>query len=595
MCRIAGIVSNQVNSQQINAQVKTMCDVMQHGGPDDAGIYIDDHANVCFGHRRLSILDLSKNGHQPMSDLAKKVWITFNGEIYNYRELKRELKQLGADFLSETDTEVILQAYIHWGIASFNKLRGMFAFAIYDIAKASTYLVRDANAIKPLYYSTQNGQLSFASEIKAFKAAGLITQTDERWPAWLLSYGHIPEPFTTLKNVFSLAKGHLLCWNNNSGTHLVNSYATIPNSNTITDKGVAENGIDEGLRLAVNRQLVSDAPIGVFLSGGIDSSILSLLANHQGSGSLRTISVYFDEKQYDERSYQAAVLSKINGQNFTHLVKKEDLDTYLPEILTSMDMPTTDGINSWFISKYAHDAGLKVVLSGIGADELFGGYPSFERIKFLPYLKYLPKSILAKANLIPVKNYKRLSYLAHDYPAADYLFLRGLYAPGDIARILDMDEAQLNDILFYSNTFPLLNAYDGLHASWFETNFYMQNQLLRDTDVMSMCHGLEVRLPFLDEDFIAFISRIKPKLRFDNDRPKKILIDTFKTIVPQIVWDRPKMGFTFPLQQWMKSNKCIANEDAYRGKFAKNVIRDFKHNRSHWSRAFALYQVQQDV
>jgi asparagine synthase (glutamine-hydrolysing) len=348
------------------------------------------------------------------------------------------------------------------------------------------------------------------------------------------------------------------------------------------------------LQKAVTRQLIADAPIGVFLSGGIDSSLITLLANSQQE-QLTTISIFFDEKKYDERPYQNVILNKIKGDNYKHLVKQRDFEDFFPQIMSSMDMPTTDGINSWFISKYAHDAGLKAVLSGIGGDELFGGYPSFKRIAYLRYLRNLPAFIFKGAQISNTDSYKRFAYLKHDHPAADYLFIRGLYTPTDIASVLNMDEKHVNEILFGTNNFPDLGPYDQLHAAWFETNLYMQNQLLRDTDVMSMSHGLEVRVPFLDEDFQNFTKQIDPSIRFDNDRPKKILIDSFRSILPEFVWNRPKMGFSFPLEDWMKSNKNICDETSYRGRAAKSLIRKFKSGKTHWSRAFALYQIQSHV
>jgi len=571
-----------------------MCNAMQHGGPDDEGVFVNGTAGVALGHRRLSIIDLSSNGHQPMTDTAKKAWITFNGEIYNYRQLKKELLALGAPFYSETDTEVILQAYLHWGTAAFAKLRGMFAFALYDIAGHATYLVRDTTGIKPLYYTTEGGKLMFASEVKAFKAAGVANTTDERWPVWLLSFGHIPEPFTTINGVLCLPKGHYLQWDSN-GTYIVNSYANNITGNTIDKADIAKEGIYSHLLESVNRQLISDAPIGVFLSGGIDSSILTLLANAAKKQQLKTISIYFEEKAYDERPYQDAITSTVTGECYKHLVKQQDFETHLPQIIESMDVPTTDGINTWFISKYAHDAGLKAVLSGIGADELFGGYPSFSRMAYLNYLHKLPSALLSAAQLFSNDGYKRFVYLQHPTPAADYLFLRGLFTPADIAQVMNMDESQVNSILFNTLTFPRLESYDKLHAAWFETNIYMQNQLLRDTDVMSMSHGLEVRVPFLDEDFQAYVSRIKPSIRFDSGRPKKLLIDSFNAILPQTVWKRPKMGFSFPLQSWMGNSPAITDQGRYKNGASKKIIGKFKNGQLHWSRAFALYQIQGHV
>jgi asparagine synthase (glutamine-hydrolysing) len=594
MCRIAGLITNKLEQRSIKAAVTAMCDTMQHGGPDDDGIFEDVAENLVFGHRRLSIIELNQNGHQPMADNNAQVWITFNGEIFNYQELRRELEQLGAKFATQTDTEVIINAYLYWQTKSFSKLKGMFAFALYDTRKAQTYLVRDSGGVKPLYYFVEPGQLAFASEIKAFKASGIATQPDIEWPVRLLAYGHIPEPYTTLKNVRSLPKGHYLIREQNGATAL-KSYIANENGAAIISTKEAQEGVFSLLNSAVKHQLISDAPIGVFLSGGIDSSILTLLASLEPAHRLKTVSIYFNEKQYDERNYQDALLSIVGGENHKHLVTEADFNRYFATILTAMDMPTTDGINSWFISKYAHDTGLKAVLSGTGADELFGGYPSFERIGLIKYLRTIPSSLLKKSNLIKFRNYKRLSYLAYHHSAADYLFLRGLYTVRDISRAIDIDEAQVADILFRDNSYPHFGRYDKLHAAWFETNMYMQNQLLRDTDVMSMCHGLEVRVPFLDENLRAFITRIDPAILFGNERPKQLLIDSFKELLPPCIWNRPKMGFTFPLQKWMKDNHNVADPGFYNTKFAKEIINKFQTGKTHWSQAFALYQVQAHV
>lgn len=402
-----------------------MCNALQHGGPDDEGIFLNKEKNVVFGHRRLSIIDLSSNGHQPMADMQQKAWITFNGEIYNYQELKKDLLALGAKFYSKTDTEVIIQAYLNWGTAAFAKLRGMFAFALYDIDKALTYLVRDSTGVKPLYYHIQNWQLSFASEVKAIQTAGIATEFDPEWQVRFLAYGHVPEPYTTLKNVLSLAKGHFLCWDNNNNICTIKQYSYPASKSYITNEAEAGIQIQQVLNAVVNRQLISDASIGVFLSGGIDSSLLTLLANEQKKSQLNTISIFFNEKAYDESAYQSLIVKQIQGNKFTHLIKQQDFEQCFPQIIDCMDMPTTDGINTWFISKYAHDDDLKAVLSGVGGDELFGGYPSFNRIQYLKYLKKIPTSIFAMMVPFVADHYKKIEYLAHDHPAADYLFLRG--------------------------------------------------------------------------------------------------------------------------------------------------------------------------
>jgi asparagine synthase (glutamine-hydrolysing) len=592
MCRIAGIISKQLKTEEIREKVSVMCHALEHGGPDDEGIFCDAGASLVFGHRRLAIIDLSQNGHQPMADVQKKVWITFNGEIYNYLTLKEQLLAIGAKFHSNTDTEVIIQAYLHWGMASFSKLRGIFAFGLYDTEKALTYLVRDSSGVKPLYYHVKDGQLSFASEVRALKKAGLAIEADSTWKVRFLAYGHIPEPYTTLKDVYSLPKGEFLCWHHKTDAYEIHSYHIANNDAFITDPKEAREAIRAALTSAVNRQLMADAPIGVFLSGGIDSSLLTLLANQQKHTQLKTISIYFNEKAYDERIYQTLILKEIEGEKFAHLVRKQDFDEFLPQIIADMDMPTTDGINTWFISKYAHEDGLKAVLSGVGADELFGGYPSFNRIKYLKTLRRFPPISFAAAKYFTSDRYKKISFLSYNHPLADYLLLRGHYIPADIGKILDTDLSDVENILFNNKQMPYISNYNEEDAAWFEINLYMQNQLLRDTDVMGMSHGLEVRVPFLDEDFKRLAGNISPAVRFDKDQPKKILIDSFADILPRAIWNRSKMGFTFPLQQWMRENSEINNESLYDGKKTQSIVKDFKENTMHWSKVFALYLIR---
>lgn len=592
MCRIAGIIAKQQNITALQAKVATMCRAQQHGGPDDEGFYTAQNEGLVFGHRRLSIIDLSTNGHQPMPDTAKQAWITFNGEIYNYIDLKKQLTKLGARFISNTDTEVIIQAYLHWGTAAFAALRGMFAFALYDTTKGLTYLVRDSMGIKPLYYHIDKGQLSFASEVRALKAAGIATQTNQNWMIRFLAFGHVPEPETTYKDVLNLPKGNYLCWDHSSDDFKIATYQNTAVPQYINNIETAKEVIAERLNRAINRQLIADAPIGVFLSGGIDSSIITLLAAKHQQQQLKTISIFFDEKAFDESAYQQQILNKIEGDKFSHLVKQPDFEAALPTILSAMDMPTTDGVNTWFISKYARQDGVKAVLSGIGADELFGGYPSFKRIWLTTLLRNLPAGVLQQTDHLRIDILKRVNYLATNHYNADYLFLRGLFVPLEISEILGCSEQEVRDALFAQPDIKLNGQTNQQKAAWFESNLYMQNQLLRDTDVMSMSHGLEVRVPFLDEDFQAAVNNIRSDIRFGSGKPKKLLIDTFKDILPPAVWNRRKMGFSFPLQQWMAHNTEIVAEDIYQSKKARNVIKAFKANKVHWSKAFALYQIQ---
>lgn len=587
MCRIAGIIAPGITGEERLEKVTRMCAWMHNGGPDAQGVAEIPDAALVFGHRRLAILDLSARGNQPMSRGSEL--ITFNGEIYNYRELKEELLADGQSFASGTDTEVILSAYQRWGTAAFGKLQGMFAFALHDRAKGLTHLVRDTQGIKPLYYHIAQGQLCFSSEVKALRHAGIAQEEDENWRVRFLAFGHVPEPFTTLKGVRSLPKGACLTWDHRPGSHQIFFFTAESGSAGEPDAG---GSVAEVLRTAVRRQLIADAPLGVFLSGGLDSSLLALLASAYLERPLRTVSIVFNEAAYNESAYQSLVAGKINAERSTHLVGQQDFDKYLPEVLTAMDMPTSDGINTWFISKYARESGLKAVLSGIGADETFGGYPSFRRIKYLGYLRKLPGRLLALGSYLPTDKYRKSAFLAHRHYLADYLLLRGLFVPDEIAGLLGADRREVNTILFGGVPDIDPGNYDKDHAAWLESNLYMQNQLLRDTDVMSMSHGLEVRVPYLDEAFQRHVKNMPSVIRFGGGRPKGLLIDSFAGLLPKEIVLRRKMGFSFPLQEWMKKNARITEGLTGDHAQARLALKKFHQGRLHWSKIFALYQLR---
>ncbi len=591
MCRIAGIISP--NPDGLYSRVKAMCDVMKHGGPDDEGIYLDSERGICLGNRRLAVQDLSRAGHQPMQAGDNSLWITFNGEIYNYKELRSELRELGHYFNSDTDTEVILKAYQHWGTSSFARLNGMFAFALVDHSTQKTFLLRDAGGIKPLYYSLHNEGLVFASEVKAFKKSGIVFSSDEHWKIYLLALGHIPEPYTTLKSVLSLPKGHLLTFNNKTHTGHIRKIFSYSYSSRIIEKAEAVAKVQEQLKLAVKSHLIADAEIGVFLSGGLDSSIVTLLANEFQGRQLNTLSIDLEETDYSEKKYQQLISRQTEGHHSDYRINYQDFKANFGEILTAMDQPSTDGINSWFVSKCAQESGLKAVLSGLGADELFGGYPSFRRTSTIKALKKLPKNVLRSAGKHPDLKYKRLFYLSYDNPLGEYLFSRGFFTPQTIADILDADVWQIDQLL---QNYPVDLQFDSLNggnrASWLELNLYMQNQLLKDVDYMSMSHGIEVRVPFLDRDLVQLVLSIDPAIKFSGLQPKSLLIDAFKYLLPEKIYKRPKMGFSFPFQEWMRTHQVVSDPAIYGNKTSAKLINRFNTDRLHWSSAFALYHVE---
>lgn len=587
MCRIAGIIDRNQNLGQSKIDVKSMCDAMAHGGPDDDGLMVLNEHSV-FGHRRLSILDLSDAGHQPMvfDDLV----ITYNGEIYNYKSLKLALEQLQFSFKTETDTEVILKGFKAWGTELFIKLEGMFAFALYNSNEQTTYLVRDQMGVKPLYYANENQRLIFSSEVKAFEQTSYQFFENKKWPIYFLAFGHLPHPYTTLAEVFSLAGGSYLQWNHADSTYQINNYQQHTTAKTINSTSQAVTSVSRELKNAVHQQLIADATIGVFLSGGIDSSIITLLANETKGKELNTISINFDEEQFSEAKYQALITSQTDGKHSAYRITEQDFKANFEHIMQAMDQPTNDGINSWFVNKCAKENGLKAVLSGIGADELLGGYPSFKRMGLIKNLKKLPRFLLQLCENLPSEKLRRLYYLSYDNPVGEYLFLRGFFTPNAISKILSIPKSEVNALLEGVPIEDSLSLKGEERAAWFETNMFMKNQLLKDTDFMSMTHGVEVRVPFLDQQFVATVAAISNEYRFLKT-PKELLINAFKAILPEAIWNRPKMGFTFPLQKWFLNYPVIADEANYSNLYMKKLIGKFKDGQMHWSKAFALYQI----
>lgn len=589
MCRIAGIIDGNSSKKQLLLEVKAMCDVMAHGGPDDEGFYSSERQSLCFGHRRLSLIDLSEDGHQPMAYHNGQLHISFNGEIYNHLELKKELSELGLDFISKSDTEVILAAYAAWGVESFSRLEGMFAFSLFDLQDNKTFLVRDRSGIKPLYYSLTQNRLTFASEVRAFKQTSFQFSQNPDWQIYFLAFGHLPEPFTTLREVRMLTKGNYLLWDHSANTAHLENYQQEAQVCKIVKMDAAINAIKKNLKRAVEQHLISDAPIGIFLSGGIDSSILSVEAtqSHTTQRSVKTISINFSEREFSEEKYQHLIAEQINSEHAGYQISKATFLKLLPQAITAMDQPTSDGINSWFVNYFAKKRGLKAVLSGIGADELFGGYPSFKRMGVIRMLSRLPSILLKASSAIQKPIFQRAYYLSYENTIGEYLFLRGIFYPKEIANVLDVTVEHVNQVLKNIPVHCPKHIVGAEKASWLEGNLYMQNQLLKDTDTMSMAHGIEVRTPFLDQKLKALVDNLPVALKFKKAPPKSLLIDAFKNKLPEAIWNRPKMGFTFPFQEWLRSDFQFKN--AKGNQQVSKILSSFKTGKTHWSKAMVLH------
>jgi asparagine synthase (glutamine-hydrolysing) len=586
MCRIAGMINRSQSIEFIQDQVSKMCQLQWRGGPDDGGIFSEEKSRLVLGNRRLSIMDLSPEGHMPMH-YAGKYTITYNGEIYNFLELKSILSDLGYTFHSNSDTEVVLAAFAEWNVDAFAKLNGMFAFALLDHEKNYLYLVRDQVGIKPLYYYLTDHQLSFASEIGAFANFNLEKNTDTS--VFLLAYGHMPGQSTPYKNLQSFPQGHYLCYDLSDGKYQHHRYASFNYESTINTKQAAITKTRQALQDSVHRQLISDAPIGVFLSGGLDSSILAKLSADELGNQLHTLSIYFEDDQFSEKRFQDDLVVKLNSKHAPLLLTKNMFDACLPLILDDMDMPSCDGLNTWFISRHAAQQGLKAVLSGLGGDELFGGYPSFHRMKWANKLQIFPDALIGLSRFSQSTAVRRSVYLKIPGLQGKYLFLRGHYIPSEIADLLDMSEKQVWEVLCKLSEDKTDSKLDSRNqASWMEFNGYMHNQLLRDSDAMSMKHGLEIRVPFLDHTVIRTAFSIDPNIKFPGKYPKQLLIDAFENELPSSIWNRPKMGFTFPFVHWLKDAQYV--QDIFRNAppSFQDRWKEFQEGKLHWSKIMTL-------
>ena len=609
MCGIAGIYNLKEEKQaSMGESITEMYEALLHRGPDDYGTYESPDKRLCLAHTRLSIIDVSPRGHQPMSDKEKEVWISYNGQIYNYRQLQSELKMKGYAFNSQSDTEVILHGYKEWGIEGvLRRLRGMFAFAIYDrrhLAADSApkiFLARDRFGIKPLYYYYDEGVLIFSSEVNSIARCGFIPceENHEARIAFLI-FGHLPGPLTTIKNVFSLEPASYLAIEGGK-TRLVKYYNLLDSfcGNKIKDSRVGQKDFFSLLSETVKLHLVSDVPLGVFLSGGMDSSALVALASRALSVGISTLSVVFNEKKYSELAFQRLVSGQYRTNHVEITVTENDFFKEMDNIFRALDQPTVDGVNTYFVSRAARQAGLKVMLSGAGGDEIFCGYPSFRQIGFLMAFRHSPGFLKKAAGLAGIFNYrwKKIRYLLNNDDLFFYLAFRGLFIPEDVALILGVSVKEVKDVLtrvmlsIPRRKVAQLGPIDWL--SFMEINYYLQNQLLKDTDFMSMYHAVETRVPFLDHILLDYVASLHPSLKFSRRVSKPILAKAMSDMLPAKILFRKKHGFTFPFDYWLKKSgqdffyNRIKNINLSQ-KYRDAIWRKFQQGSLHWSRIWAL-------
>ena len=568
MCGIAGIAGLEGTTDP-EGSVARMVAAMAHRGPDAGGV--KRFGRVVLGHRRLSIIDLSPEANQPFLSADGRSAIIFNGEIYNYRALRSELEREmgGASFRTGSDTEVLLAAYARWGPKCLDKLHGMFAFALYDGRTDELFLARDRIGIKPLYYHASNGRAVFASELRALLASGCVPRKAD--PAGIvdhLRYATVHGPHTLVQDVRMLPPGHWMRIGSGGDirierwwaptTHALREAAELP-------EGEVHAQVRGRLRAAVEKRLVSDVPIGAFLSGGIDSSAVVGLMAEVSDAPVHTFSVVFDEEEFSEERFAAIVAKRFNTRHEVLRLRATDMLHAVPDVLAAMDHPSGDGPNTWLVSRATKKAGITVALSGLGGDELFAGYPVFTRLQGIHRWRWtsLAPQVLRRAAMSALVRMKP-ALAGTDWPrtlVSGRLEVEDLYAA---SRLLAPDE-MLSGLLRDGglpasttvSTIQRLMRDDGGAALPFlsrvsiaELATYLPDVLLRDTDQMSMAHALEVRVPFLDHDLVEFVLGVSDGLKYPHS-PKQLLIGALNDLLPAEVVHRPKMGFTLPWAKWM--------------------------------------------
>jgi len=562
MCGIAGIITFQETPLQgLEWIARKLQSALDHRGPDDRGVYYSPTEQATLIHTRLSILDLTPAGHQPMSSPDGRYWITFNGEIYNFQALRTELQCQGEVFTSQTDTEVLLKLYQHYGSRCLERLRGMYAFAIWDEQAQKCFIARDPLGIKPLYYWHSGTTLVFASELRAVLASGLPEK--HLSPQGLSGYfltGSVPEPHTLIAGIHCLPGGHWLSLHQGDITQ--KQYWQIdfqPNPNLLAEEAIEITR--HALLDSVKHHFVSDVPVGIFLSGGIDSSAIVALARQVQTGSLKTYSIAFNEEEWNEGDAAQQVAQHFGTDHTEYRVTASMGQSLLPQFLQSIDQPSIDGFNTFCVSKIAHDSGSKVVLSGVGGDELFGGYRSFgmvpklvrwgQRLNWLPSVKQGMGWGLSHWTGSP--KLRRLGDCLSQEAIAFHAYhsFRGIFSLMETQKLLKTWFPDISQQIEPFNHQPVISPFAlSDQVSALELIFYMRNQLLRDSDVMSMRWGLELRVPLVDRVLLETLAQIPHPIRLISG--KKLLVKAVQDL-PNWVINRPKRGFAFPYAQWMET------------------------------------------
>lgn len=618
-----------------------MADAMVHRGPDEGGFILNEPRapGLALGMRRLSIIDLP-GGHQPVWNETNDVGVIFNGELYNYRELRQRLTLCGHRFATQSDTEILVHAWEEWGEDCLTELRGMFAFALLDLREryATTpilFLARDPLGIKPLYYTQTPDGFAFASEVRALVASGIAGKqiSQDALTSYLL-FGSVSEPVTILDGVFSLPPGHRMLlyvpdrrrmprarpWWDAART------AAARDSQKPKTFGSAVTKIRPLLEDAVRAHLIADVPVGLFLSSGLDSSAIAALAAREKAG-IQSFTLTFPGTEYDEAELSRLVAKRCGTQHKEIPLTGDAILTRVGEAVSALDQPTMDGINTYFVSWAAREVGLKVALSGLGGDELFAGYRTFAdtpRIARLVKLAWFAPALVRRA-LAPLiagliarqsspdaTRKAKAAWLAPDALPHGYFFARALFPPTELSRLMEprfrpstisadgitLEPTWLGWLQRATDEANKLEQVAGI--SWLEMRTYMASTLLRDTDSVSMARSLEVRVPLLDTPLVEFVEALPDAARQKPGEQKALLVEALKDILPLEILAQRKRTFTLPWEEWLRgplrkrvetsfADPAPALQPHFRFDGVREVWAAFLAGKTSWSRVWSLY------
>ncbi|HSS19389.1 MAG TPA: asparagine synthase (glutamine-hydrolyzing) [Pyrinomonadaceae bacterium] len=632
MCGICGVI-DWTDNPAAPALARRMTPTMTHRGPDHEG-YLDGPAGrISLGMRRLSIIDIA-GGHQPIFNQDGTIGVILNGEIYNFLQVRRQLEDRGHSFRTRSDSEVIAHAYEEWGADCVGRLQGMFAFAVYDRrgvgkgeAGGSLFIARDRLGIKPLYYYADANTFLFASEVRTLLASGLVTRQLSRdaVESYLL-FGSVSEPMTLIEGVLSLPPGHqmtIACGARSDALRL-ERYWNIAGPSASnghkreTDPKIAAQRVRGLLEESVRGHLIADVAVGVFLSSGIDSTALAALASREVSG-VHTFTVAFPEDEFSEATIARRTAEKLGATHQEVMLTSDEMLANLGDAVGALDSPTIDGVNTYFVSASARGAGLKVALSGLGGDEVFGGYSTFRRTP-----RY--QNVAAAGNAVPVgvrsamatalaevggrfiggDASRKLAALWQDSDSLPdpYFFGRLLFTPAQVGNLLREATRREPASLWWNwltESAEQARQLDSFAAvSCLESQSYLVNTLLRDTDSMSMAHSLEVRVPFLDHPLVEFVTHLPQEVKLTKGVPKALLVAALEDVLPQEVVNQTKRGFTFPWEKWLRGplkdsvdkglgDLSPALQQVVDHENVQSVWQSYLDTKTTWSRPWSLY------